>query len=336
MPPTPNSQNASSPLSGPNRSAGVEGSGFHHRPVMLDEIVDLLAPVPPGLVVDGTLGGGGHTEGLLNAHAHLRVLGLDRDPDAIAAATSRLAPFGTRIIVRQGRFDELSGAVEDTGAHEISGFLLDLGVSSPQLDRPERGFSYRAGGPIDMRMDPTSGRSAGELVNELTEAELASILSRYGDERFARRIARAIVAARPVTDTARLAEIVRDAIPAPARRTGGHPAKRSFQALRIAVNEELEQLPAALDQGLELLAPGGRGAVLTYHSGEDRLVKARFATACGLDRQVPRGLPVDPRPAAPFRLVFRGSRTPSAAELSANPRAESARLRVIERRAEAA
>ncbi len=336
MPSTPNSQNASSPPSGPEWPRGVEGSGFHHRPVMLDEIVELLGTVPPGTIVDATLGGGGHAEGLLSAHPHLRVLGLDRDLDAISAASNRLASFGARIEVRHSRFDELATAVTESGHDVISGFLLDLGVSSPQLDRPERGFSYRAAGPLDMRMDPTSGRSADALVNELPEAELASILSRYGDERFATRIARAIVAARPVADTARLAEIVRDAIPAPARRTGGHPAKRSFQALRIAVNEELEQLPAALDQGLELLAPGGRGAVLTYHSGEDRVVKARFASACGLDRRVPRGLPVDPHPAAPFRLVFRGSRTPSAAELAANPRAESARLRVIERRLEAA
>lgn len=304
---------------------------FSHLPVMIDEIVETLGSVPSGWVVDATVGGAGHSAALLEAHPHLSVLGLDRDPRAIEAARTKLASFGARAEVRRTRFDELDATLDELGIAEIVGFLFDLGVSSPQLDEGERGFSYRHDGPLDMRMDPDSGPTASDVVNEYPERDLARLLTQYGDERFASRVARAIVQARPIQGTAELAELVRSAIPAAARRRGGHPAKRSFQAIRIEVNQELQVLGPALDQALGRLALGGRGAVLTYHSGEDRIVKQRFRTATGGDRPTPpRGLPVDPEP-APYALVRPATRTPSDAELEANPRAASARLRVIER-----
>ena len=252
---------------------------FEHRPVMVDEIVDLFADVPAGTVVDATLGGAGHSRAILDAHAHLRVAGLDQDPDAVEVATERLAPYGDRASVTHVRFDRMTTAVHDLGLEAVSGVLFDLGVSSPQLDRGERGFSHRFDAPLDMRMDTTAGRSAADVVNGYDETTLARVLRELGDERYAGRIAKAIVANRPVTTTAQLAEIVRDAIPAPARRTGGHPAKRSFQAVRIEVNAELDILPGAIDQAIDLLAPGGRCVVLAYHSGEDRIVKERFRNA---------------------------------------------------------
>jgi len=305
--------------------------GFRHEPVLLDRIVELFAPVPPGWVVDATVGGAGHASALLQAHPHLRVLGLDRDEDALAAAARRLAPFGERARLHHVRFDALERTVQQLDTTPVSGVLFDLGVSSPQLDRAERGFSYRHDAPLDMRMDRSQVRSAAEVVNETDERDLAHILQTYGDERFARRIARAIVAARPVATTTELAEIVRDAIPAPARRTGGHPAKRSFQAIRIAVNAELDVLPAALDSAIDVLAPGGRCAVLSYHSGEDRTVKARFRHAATGGWTGPSHLPPpsDVHPAV--RLLKAGSWTPSRAESTANPRAASARLRAVEK-----
>jgi 16S rRNA (cytosine1402-N4)-methyltransferase len=209
--------------------------------------------------------------------------------------------------------------------------LFDLGVSSPQLDRPERGFSYRADAPLDMRMDPTDTRTAAELVNESTHAELTRILHDFGDERFAGRIASAIVAARPVTTTLQLAEIVRDAIPAPARRRGGHPAKRTFQALRIAVNEELEILPGAIGQAIEALVAGGRCLALAYHSGEDRIVKDRFRFAASGGWRGPSHLPVPPDVQPVVRLLKAGAWKASADEVVENPRAESARLRAVEK-----
>ncbi len=312
---------------------GSSGVAFVHVPVMVAEIVEVFAAIPPGLLLDATVGGGGHALAVLATHAHLRVLALDRDLTAVTAARARLAEFDERATVIQSRFDEVAERVDSVGVTAISGFLFDLGVSSPQLDDARRGFSYRAVGPLDMRMDPQGGgTTAAELVNGLDIAALAGLLERFGDERHAMRIARAIVAARPVTTTATLADIVRDAIPAPARRRGGHPAKRTFQALRIAVNDELGQLPIALDAAVTRLAPGGRGAVLSYHSGEDRLVKACFNRAAGLDLHIPRGLPVEPGAGADYRILWRGSRSPSDAECRTNRRAESARLRVIERR----
>ncbi len=305
---------------------------FRHRPVMAAEVVDLFASVPAGVVVDGTLGGGGHAARLLEARPELRLLGLDRDPDALAAAAERLSGYGDRVVLRRARFADLERVVgeELPGGEELSGVLLDLGVSSPQLDRPERGFSYRHGGPLDMRMDPSDRRTAADLVNTADVEELAALFAASGEARLARRLARAVVAARPVTSTTQLAEVVARAVPAPGRRRG-HPARRVFQALRIAVNEELEQLAAVLDPACRLLAVGGRCVVIAYHSGEDRLVKAAFAGVASGGCTCPPGLPCVCGASPEHRLVFRGSRKPGPAELSDNPRAESARLRAVER-----
>ena len=299
--------------------------------MLLGHIVELFAPVPPGWVVDATVGGAGHASALLERHRHLRVLGLDQDADALAAASERLRPFGDRALLSHVRFDALEHTVQQLGTTPVSGVLFDLGVSSPQLDRVERGFSYRHEAPLDMRMDQSQRRSADDVVNHTDERELSDLLQTYGDERFARRIAAEIVARRPVATTTELAEIVRDAIPAPARRTGGHPAKRTFQAIRIAVNAELDVLPGALDSAIELLAPRGRCAVLSYHSGEDRIVKARLRHAATGGWTGPSHLPPpgDIRPTV--RLLKAGSWTPSPAESTANPRASSARLRAAEK-----
>jgi 16S rRNA (cytosine1402-N4)-methyltransferase len=308
---------------------------FAHRPVLVDLVVELFAPVPPGVVVDATLGGGGHAEALLDAHAHLSVLGLDQDPDAVAAATSRLARFGDRVAVRRTRFDQIARVVAEAlpglGHEGASGALFDLGVSSPQFDRPERGFSYRGEGPLDMRMDPDAPVSAADLVNGADERELARLLRANGDERFAARIARAIVAHRPIATTAELADIVREAVPAAARRRGGHPARRTFQAIRIAVNDELAILPATLDDAIDVLVPGGRCVAIAYHSGEDRIVKGRFRHAETGGWAGPSHLPVPPDVRPTVRLLRRGAWRPSAAETAANPRAEAARLRAVEK-----
>lgn len=313
---------------------------FAHDPVMVDEVVALLGPAPPGVVVDGTVGGGGHAAALLDAYPHLGVLGLDRDPDALVAAAARLRPFGRRVALRHARFGDLATEVAAARAAAgtswpstgpaLSGVLLDLGVSSPQLDRADRGFSYRYEGPLDMRMDPTTGRSALELVNEADGVELAELFAASGEGRLARRIARAVVAARPITTTTELAEVVARAVPAALRRRG-HPARRVFQALRIAVNDELDELAAALPAALGSLVPGGRLVVVAYHSGEDRLVKSAFAGAVTGGCTCPPGLPCVCGARAEHRLVFRGSRTPSPGEVARNHRAESARLRAVER-----
>jgi 16S rRNA (cytosine1402-N4)-methyltransferase len=305
--------------------------GFRHRPVLLERVVALFAPVPPGWVVDATVGGAGHAAALLEAHPHLRVLGLDQDEDALAAAAHRLAPYGDRAALVHARFDALEDIVQQQGTTPVSGTLFDLGVSSPQLDRAERGFSYRHDAPLDMRMDRRRARTAADVVNDTDERDLAGLLRAYGDERFAARIARAIVAARPVATTGQLAELVRDAIPAPARRTGGHPAKRTFQAIRIAVNEELDVLPDAIDQGLAVLATGGRCAVLSYHSGEDRIVKARLRHAATGGWRGPVHLPPPDSARPVVRLLKAGAWTADDAERAANPRAESVRLRAAEK-----
>jgi 16S rRNA (cytosine1402-N4)-methyltransferase len=310
---------------------------FEHEPVMAHEVVEMVAPVPAGLVLDATVGSGGHAAAILEAYDELDVLGLDRDPDAVAAARSALAPFGPRATVQRRRFDELAVAVRahqrDAGrpGQGLAAVLFDLGVSSPQLDITERGFSYRRDAPLDMRMDPTSGRTAADVVNGYDEDALARLFADNGEGRFARRIARAVVAARPLSTTGQLAEVVRTAIPAAARRTGGHPARRVFQAVRIAVNEEIEQLRVALDAAMALLQPGGRCLVIAYHSGEDRVVKSMFSRAATGDCQCPPGLPCVCGAVREFALVTRGARRPTAAEVSRNRRAESARLRVVER-----
>ncbi|MDQ3106595.1 MAG: 16S rRNA (cytosine(1402)-N(4))-methyltransferase RsmH, partial [Actinomycetota bacterium] len=246
---------------------------FEHRPVMVDEIVALLGPVPAGNIVDATVGGGGHSRAILRAHPHLRIIGLDRDDDALAASAHHLEEFGDRVSLHHVRFDGLGEVLDAAGIATVSGALFDLGVSSPQFDRADRGFSYRNDAPLDMRMDRREPRTAADIVNDASVTELAGLFAENGESRFAGRITKAIIRERPVRTTAQLAEIVRDAIPAPARRTGGHPAKRVFQALRIAVNRELEVLPIALDSAIARLAPGGRVVVLSYHSGEDRIVK---------------------------------------------------------------
>jgi len=304
---------------------------FEHRPVMVDEVVDLFRAVPSGTVVDATVGGGGHAAAILDALPHLTVLGLDRDADALVAATSSLARFGERVEVRQVRFDALTETMNELGMQTVAGVLFDLGVSSPQFDRADRGFSYRLDAPLDMRMDRRQTRSAADIVNTTDERDLARILRDHGDERFAARIARAIVANRPIATTTALAEIVRDAIPAPARRRGGHPAKRTFQALRIEVNDELAVLPDALDQAIDVLAPGGRCVVLSYHSGEDRIVKARFRDAATGGCTCPPGLPCQCGATPLVRELRPLKRRASAAEVAVNRRAESAVLRAVER-----
>lgn len=306
---------------------------FRHEPVMVGEVVAALAEVPPGVVVDATVGGGGHAHALLTARPDLTVLGLDQDPDALAAAGTRLAAFGDRARLRRARFDRLAEvlSIEGLDGAAVVGVLFDLGVSSPQLDRADRGFSFRHDAPLDMRMDPSASLTAAEVVNTYDERRLAEVLARYGDERFAGRVARAIVEARPVTTTGALAEIVRTAIPAATRRRGGHPARRSFQALRIEVNDELPVLDRALSAALGALAPRGRCVVISYHSGEDRLVKAAFRAAADGGCQCPPQLPCQCGAIPTVRLVRRGAAKPSAAEVAANPRAESARLRIVEK-----
>jgi 16S rRNA (cytosine1402-N4)-methyltransferase len=306
-------------------------SPFRHQPVMVDEIVAAFGPVPPGVVVDATVGGGGHTEALLTRRADLVIVGIDRDPDALAAARTRLAPFGTRFVGVHARFDAIADVlVAHATVERASGVLFDLGVSSPQFDLGSRGFSYRLDGPLDMRMDPTQTLTAADVVNGYEVDDLARVIRRYGDERFATRVARAIVAARPLRTTGQLAEVVRSAIPAATRRRGGHPARRTFQALRIEVNAELEVLPDALDAAIEVTAPGGRIAVLSYHSGEDRIVKDRFRRATG-QCDCPPDLPCVCGARQRLRVVRGIPRKPSDAEQAANPRAGSARLRVAER-----
>lgn len=305
---------------------------YSHAPVMRDEIVALFADVPAGVVVDCTVGGGGHSAAILEAHSHLSVLGIDQDEVAVAAAAQRLAAFGSRASIVQARSDDLTRIVkEHAGANDVVGVLLDLGVSSHQLDEAERGFSYRSDAPLDMRMNRRSAVTAADVVNTYDHGSLARLFADNGETRFAGRIAKAIINARPVTTTAQLADVVKNAIPAAARRHGGHPAKRVFQAIRIEVNDELAVLERTLDAALAVLRAGGRCVVLSYHSGEDRRVKDRFLTASTGGCTCPPGLPCGCGAVPEVRLLNRGSRKPSPAEVAANPRAESARLRAVEK-----
>jgi len=312
----------------------ASGRAFEHLPVMVAEVTELFRPVPPGPVIDATLGGGGHARALLEAHPHLEVVGLDRDADALAAAAIALQPFGGRVVLRQSRFDRMPAICEELGHQRLSGVLFDLGVSSPQLDRPERGFSYRGDGPLDMRMDRDQPTTADDIVNGYEETRLAAVLADLGDERYARRVARAIVVARPVATTGELAAVIRSAIPAPARRRGGDPARRSFQAIRIEVNEELAHLAGAIDAAVDLLAPAGRAVVLAYHSGEDRIVKSRLTRAATGGCTCPPRLPCVCGAQPTVRHLRRGTR-PSSDEIAANRRSESARLRAVEKLADA-
>jgi 16S rRNA (cytosine1402-N4)-methyltransferase len=314
-------------------------SDFQHLPAMGREVVELLLAVPPGLLVDGTVGGGGHGALLLDARPDWHYLAIDRDSDALVAARSRLARFGDRVEFVQAEFGHLAEVAGERG--DIVGILLDLGVSSPQLDRPERGFSYRFDAPLDMRMDARAELSAATVVNEYSEDELAALIAHNGEERFARRIAREIVRRRPLVSTHDLVDAITAAIPAPARRRGGHPAKRTFQAIRMEVNRELPNLVECLDESVHLVGAGGRILVLAYHSLEDRIVKQRFALWAGEDRaaqRAPSKLPVDAqrlaemRTAEPMvRIITKKPLRPRPVELASNPRAESARLRAVER-----
>ena len=318
----------------PDPVGAEDADGFSHVPVLRNETVEWIRPVPRGLFVDLTLGGAGHARAVLDACPQLQFLGLDQDPVAVAAAGARLARYGSRARVMHIRSDRLVDALaEDTrvrGAVPVTAILADLGVSSVQFDDGERGFSYRSDAPLDMRMNTSSGRTAAEFVNEGSFVEIADALRVYGDERFAGRIAKAIVANRPVLTTGQLSSIVTTAIPAATRRTGGHPAKRTFQALRIVVNEELDVLATMITAGLDALAPGGRFVVLAYHSGEDRIVKELFRTAESGGCSCPSGLPCVCGALPRGRMVRRGVTRPQAAEIAANPRAASAVARVFE------
>ncbi len=312
---------------------------FEHDPVMAREVLELLAPVPGGTVVDATVGGGGHARLLLESRPTVTVLGIDRDADAVVAARERLAPFGDRAHVVHGGFEDVAEIVRSGAAvlsgHESEGkimaILFDLGTSSPQLDRPDRGFSYWGEAPLDMRMDAAQELTAEEVVNEYSEGRLAEVIAENGEERFARQIAARIVARRPLHTTADLVDAVKQAIPARSRRRGGHPARRTFQAIRMEVNRELPNLAEGLDESVHLLAPGGRILVLAYHSLEDRLVKERFAAWAGSRDQHLPGFPVEPERQGLVRRITRRAMRPRDAEVSANPRARSARLRAVEK-----
>jgi 16S rRNA (cytosine1402-N4)-methyltransferase len=317
-------------------------AGPQHVPVLADRVTALLAPAlagPGAVLVDATLGRAGHARALLQACPGLVLIGVDADLAAIEAARDLLAPYADRVTLVHARYDEIPAIVAEVPeTTPVMGLLFDLGVSSPQLDDPARGFAYAQDAPLDMRMDRTKDRTAADVVNGYPAAELARVLRDYGEERFARRIADAVVRERshsPITSTLRLSAIVKDAIPAATRRTGGNPAKRTFQALRIEVNDELGTLRRALPAALGVLAVGGRVVVLAYHSLEDRIVKRELVRLSA--DPAPPGLPVPALAAtAQFRLLTRGAERPDRDEVARNPRAASARLRAAERIREAA
>lgn len=311
-----------------------------HDPVMLDEIVAVLAPVlverdpaDPPVLVDCTLGLGGHAEALLRACPDAHLIGLDRDPAALALAAERLAPFADRTTFVEAVYDELGEVLDRLGHPRVQGVLLDLGLSSLQIDDTSRGFAYAVDAPLDMRMDGQQQLTAAEVLNTYSVRDLTRILRTYGEERFADRIARRIVATRadqPFDTSARLVQVLDQSIPAAVRKTGGHPAKRTFQALRIEVNRELAALESVLPQAVAALALGGRIAVLAYHSLEDRLVKQ--VLAAGARETAPPGLPVVPEEYQPrLKLLTRGAAKPTEAEIAVNRRAASARFRAAER-----
>lgn len=302
---------------------------FTHTPVLFRETIESLNVRPAGLYIDGTAGGGGHSRGIAEKLTTGRLLAIDQDPDAVRAAAERLKDF-PGVTVHRGNFSDMRQAAEANGMPQVDGILLDLGVSSYQFDNPERGFSYHHDAPLDMRMS-REGISAKDLVNTLSERELAEIIFRYGEDRNARSIARGIVRARekaPIETTLQLAEIVKGSVPARVRREAGHPARKTFQALRIQVNGELDRLSEGLDAAFSLLRPGGRLAVITFQSLEDRIVKKRMADWC-TGCTCPPDFPVcvcGKKPRA--ELLFRKGVSPSEAEVKENPRSRSARLRV--------
>ncbi len=312
------------------------GTGPVHVPVLLARVSELLSPVArssEAVILDATVGLGGHAETLLAAHPHLQLIGLDRDSTAIAVSERRLARYGPRVTLVRTRFDALTDVLEESGVDGVDGVLFDLGVSSMQLDEAERGFSYSRDTGLDMRMDTTAALTAERVVNTYSRGDLTRVLRVYGEERFADRVAAAIVRERnraPITSSAVLAELVRSAIPAATRRTGGHPAKRTFQGLRIEVNGELSALEAAVPAAIDALRPGGRLVAISYHSLEDRIVKRALgratqdSTPLDLPVLLPQGRPL-------LRMLTRGAELPTAAEIEVNPRSESAKLRAAER-----
>ncbi|MBE3554752.1 MAG: 16S rRNA (cytosine(1402)-N(4))-methyltransferase RsmH [Thermicanus sp.] len=307
---------------------------FHHRTVLLQEAVEALQIKENGIYVDGTLGGGGHSEAILSRLKNGLLIGIDQDDRAIAAAVERLHPGENRLLLVRDNFVHMDEILKEQGIEKVDGFLFDLGVSSPQLDEEERGFRYQEDAPLDMRMDRRQTLTAYEVVNEWPEGELARIIREYGEERFARSIARRIVERRktaPIATTGELVEVIKEAIPAPARRTGPHPAKRTFQAIRIAVNRELEVLGRVLHLAIGRLKPGGRIAVISFHSLEDRIVKETFqeyAAGC----TCPPDFPVCVCGKEPIvKIITRKPILPSEEEIGRNPRARSAKLRVAEK-----
>ena len=326
-----------------NDGTANDDTAQRHIPVLLDRCLDLLAPAfdvadpaTAPVMIDATLGMGGHTEGALRRFPRLHVVGIDRDPEAIERATRRLAEFGDRFTAVHATYDDIGDVARDHATRPdglVDGVLMDLGVSSLQLDEAERGFSYAQDAPLDMRMDPTSGQSAADLLATADVNEITRILRTYGEEKFARRIAQRIVrdreAGRPLTRTAQLADVVRESIPAPARRTGGNPSKRTFQALRVAVNDELRILEDAVPAALRALRVGGRIVIESYQSLEDRIVKGIFVE--GSRDTTPPDLPVIPTgEEAPLRLLTRGAEKADAEEIEHNTRSASVRLRAAE------
>ncbi len=308
-----------------------------HQPVMLERCITLLTPSinrsSNPIVVDATLGLGGHTEALLERFPNLRIVGLDRDKEAISLASARLAKFGARFNVVHAVYDQMPEVLKDLGIEGVDGILFDLGVSSLQLDQVDRGFSYSNTAPLDMRMDKSTGVTAQDVLENYSKEELVRVLRVYGEERFAPRIVDNIIKARNsggLRTTTDLAELVKASIPAPARRLGGNPAKRTFQAIRIEVNQELATLERALPKALSLLKVGGRAVVMSFQSLEDKIVKQVFATAS--ESKSPKGLPVEiEHLKAKYQLVFRGGENASSEEIEMNSRAQSVRLRAIER-----
>jgi 16S rRNA (cytosine1402-N4)-methyltransferase len=318
-----------------------EWQSYHHVAVLRDELVEAIGPGLDvvAVAVDCTLGGGAHSEAVLKRHPRARLIGLDRDPEAIAAASKRLAEYSDRAHFFNARFSELGRVLSEVGVEEVGAVFYDLGVSSYQLDDPSRGFGFRGGGSLDMRMDLSGPLRAEDVVNSYSLDELSGVLSRYGEERFARRISKAVVRrrrSRPFTTAQDLADVVKEAIPAATRRTGGHPARRTFQALRIEVNAELEELETSLPQAIEALSAGGRLAVISYHSLEDRIVKHAFREAAK-GCTCPRDLPVCVcGKEAVIKIITKKPVVPTAEEVERNPRARSARMRVAFKTAEAA
>ena len=302
---------------------------FKHKAVMLDEVLSVVDRIPAGVFIDATVGGASHSEEILARRLDLEIVAIDRDHLALEAARCRLEKFSERVKFFHDSFSSLEKVLNEENISSISGFLFDLGVSSPQLDNAERGFSYRFEGPVDMRMDVSQRNTASHLINTLEQSELQRIIEKNSDERFAARIAASIVKNRPVENTLEFAELIKKAIPAAARRRGGHPAKRTFQAIRMEVNQEMEELISGLSASIERLKSKGCGIVISYHSGEDRKVKELFKQAVTGGCTCPRKLPCVCGAVRKGVLPHSG-KTPSNDEIQKNRRAKSARMRVLE------